>query len=123
MTYNTNAHLEKKDSQYINEYPYFRTWRWNTTEVISTESTAISREPSLAVDSARNVHITWHDNTNYDGSGDDYDIFYKKTEEPPVFPEMTFNLPFSHRAIFILILISCNFVSLLIVKKRYKITK
>ncbi len=50
---------------------------WTTTEVVSTESTGNSYNPSLATDVAGNVHIGWYDETNYDSSGTDNDIFYK----------------------------------------------
>jgi len=51
---------------------------WTTTEVVSTESTSGSYDPSLAVDAAGNVHIAWHDYTDYGSSGPDQDIFYKR---------------------------------------------
>jgi len=51
---------------------------WTNTEVVSTESTGDSFHPSLAVDSAGNIHIAWYDLTNYTGCGTDYDIFYKR---------------------------------------------
>jgi len=50
---------------------------WADTEVVSTESTEASYDPSLAVDSGGNVHIAWSDDTDYAGSGIDRDIFYK----------------------------------------------
>jgi len=50
---------------------------WTTTEVVSTESTTGSGEPSIAVDNNGNVHVVWYDHTNYGGSGTDPDIFYK----------------------------------------------
>jgi len=50
---------------------------WTTTEVVSTESTAGSGEPSIAVDNNGNVHVVWYDHTNYGGSGTDTDIFCK----------------------------------------------
>ena len=53
-------------------------WKWNLTEIVSTESTEDSSSPSLAIDSADNLHIVWDDLTNYAGSGDDSDIFYKR---------------------------------------------
>ncbi|MCE7742855.1 MAG: hypothetical protein GOP50_10410 [Candidatus Heimdallarchaeota archaeon] len=93
---------------------------WTSVEMISTESTMDVQNPSLAVDTTRNVHIVWADNTDYDSSGSDRDIFYKKTEEPPVFPEMVFNLPFSNRAIIFTVMIFCISISLFIVRKRYK---
>ncbi len=54
---------------------------WNgtitATDVVSTESLNNSILPSLAVDGSGNVHVVWHDQTNYTGVGTDYDIFYK----------------------------------------------
>ena len=51
---------------------------WTTTEVVSTESSSISYDSSIAVDGAGNAHVAWCDNTDYGGSGSDYDIFYKR---------------------------------------------
>ena len=51
--------------------------QWRPTEVVSTESTDDSNNPAIAVDSQNNVHVVWHDFTDYDGSGTDTDIFYK----------------------------------------------
>jgi len=59
---------------------FYKSWTgtsWSSTEVISTESTSDSLVPSIAVDSADNIHIAWHDNTNYNGAGTENDIFYK----------------------------------------------
>jgi parallel beta-helix repeat protein len=53
---------------------------WTTTQVVSTESTGESFNPSLAVDLSGNIHIAWEDETNYAGCGPDTDIFYKKYE-------------------------------------------
>jgi len=62
---------------------FYKRWNistslWTITEVVSTESTAYSHTPSLAVDTLGNVHIAWHDETDYAGSGTDWDIFYKR---------------------------------------------
>jgi len=62
---------------------FYKRWNassstWTTTEVVSTESTDTSGSGMIAVDGARNVHMAWHDYTNYDGSGTDLDIFYKR---------------------------------------------
>ncbi|MFX0135528.1 MAG: hypothetical protein ACFFDN_17925 [Candidatus Hodarchaeota archaeon] len=51
---------------------------WTTTVVVSTESTGISQCPTIAVDGSGNVHVAWHDGTNYGGSDTDIDIFYKR---------------------------------------------
>ncbi len=61
---------------------FYKRWNattstWIPTEVVSTESTEYSHSPSLAVDNFGNVHIAWHDQTDYGGSGVDWDIFYK----------------------------------------------
>ncbi|MHA1218621.1 MAG: hypothetical protein ACTSO5_08060 [Candidatus Heimdallarchaeaceae archaeon] len=66
---------------------------WTTTEVISTESTDHSYNPSLAVDTLGNVHIAWEDNTNYAGAGDNLDIFYKQFAGPLAIPELSFIVP------------------------------
>ena len=49
---------------------------WTTSEVISTESTSYSSNPTIAVDNSKNIHVIWDDETNL-GSGSDKDIFYK----------------------------------------------
>ncbi|MHA1200786.1 MAG: hypothetical protein ACTSQF_15810, partial [Candidatus Heimdallarchaeaceae archaeon] len=51
---------------------------WTTTEVVSTESTANSEDPSLALDSSGNIHIAWMDFTDYTSSVSNWDVFYKK---------------------------------------------
>ena len=66
---------------------------WTTTEVISTESSADSYLPSLAVDNGGNVHIAWDDFTDYAGAGNDEDIFYKSTIGLPASPELAFIVP------------------------------
>ncbi len=50
---------------------------WTPIEIISTESTGDSGNPAMAVDSLGNVHVAWSDGTDYNGSGTDWDIFYK----------------------------------------------
>ncbi|MHA2380864.1 MAG: hypothetical protein ACXADS_16455, partial [Candidatus Thorarchaeota archaeon] len=53
---------------------------WTTTQVVSTESTGGSYAPSLAVDHKGNLHVAWSDETDYGGSGTDWDTFYKRNE-------------------------------------------
>ncbi|MFX0098492.1 MAG: PKD domain-containing protein [Candidatus Hodarchaeota archaeon] len=48
------------------------------TEVVSTESTNESYNPAIAVDGSGNIHVVWDEWTNYGGSGEDIDIFYKR---------------------------------------------
>ena len=62
---------------------FYKQWNvtsstWTTTEVVSTESASSSDDLAIAVDSVGNIHVAWEDGTNYDGSGSDYDIFYKR---------------------------------------------
>ncbi len=75
---------------------FYKRWNattatWTTTEVVSTESTGHSWYPTMAVDCSRDIHITWHDMTNYSGSGTDYDIFYKKFISSPLNPSIIIN--------------------------------
>ncbi|MCG3254809.1 MAG: hypothetical protein KAU62_01910, partial [Candidatus Heimdallarchaeota archaeon] len=82
-----NVHIAWHDYTTIDaEFDYdifYKRWNassssWTLTEVVSTESTSPSYEPSLAVDSTDNIHITWYEETDYAGSGTDRDIFYKR---------------------------------------------
>ncbi|NVM56069.1 MAG: hypothetical protein HWN66_20390, partial [Candidatus Helarchaeota archaeon] len=62
---------------------FYRCWNtttntWTLTEVVSTESTADSLHPSIAVDGDGDVHVAWYDYTDYNGAGSDSDIFYKR---------------------------------------------
>jgi hypothetical protein len=61
---------------------FYKRWNiltesWTTAEVVSTESTFDSSNPSFAIDSSGNIHVCWDDQTNYAGAGTDFDIFYK----------------------------------------------
>ncbi len=58
-------------------YKYRADGAWSVTEVVSTESTAGSYIPTVKVDNLGSIHVVWQDQTNYDGSGTDLDIFYK----------------------------------------------
>ncbi|MCG3254558.1 MAG: hypothetical protein KAU62_00655 [Candidatus Heimdallarchaeota archaeon] len=71
----------------------FSTYLRTTTEVVSTESSDESLNPSLTVDTLGNVHIAWFDFTDYSGSGWDYDIFYKQFAGPPAVPELAIIAP------------------------------
>ncbi len=51
---------------------------WNTTEVVSTVSTDGAVFPAVTGSDEGNIHIVWHDWTNYTNSGTDSDIFYRK---------------------------------------------
>ena len=61
---------------------FYKTYNgtWSTTEVLSTESTdgVAAYNPTIAVDSADNLHVAWRDTSDYLGAGSDWDIFYKK---------------------------------------------
>jgi hypothetical protein len=60
---------------------FYKLWNatigtWTMTEVVSTESINGSGGSSIAMDGAANVHVVWHDLTDYGGSGTDQDICY-----------------------------------------------
>ena len=50
---------------------------WSNTEVVSTESTENSTTPSITIDFEGNIHVAWFDETDYLGTGDNLDVFYK----------------------------------------------
>ena len=51
---------------------------WSIAEVVSTESNdACGNQVSMFIDKNETVHIVWEDSSNYAGSGDYMDIFYK----------------------------------------------
>jgi hypothetical protein len=77
---------------------FYRRWEpssnlWTNIEVVSTESTDLSDFPSLALDLAGNVHISWSDGTDYNSAGSDGDIFYKQFAGPPAAPDLAFIVP------------------------------
>ena len=74
----TKAVVEEESNQHAIDSLYSSTWKWSTTKIVSTESIQDSYEPSLAADSSGNVHVVWHDWTDYAGNGTDFDIFYKR---------------------------------------------
>ncbi|MBY9001967.1 MAG: hypothetical protein KGD64_13700, partial [Candidatus Heimdallarchaeota archaeon] len=61
----------------INAYDYSN-WYWTGTEIISDMSSSISESPTIITDNEKNIHAVWSDSENYEGSGTDYDIFYRK---------------------------------------------
>ncbi len=49
---------------------------WQPAEVLSNESVVLSLNPDISIDSSDNIHIVWEDETGFDGSEGDSDIFY-----------------------------------------------
>jgi hypothetical protein len=47
-------------------------------EVVSSECPGESSGGLMVIDSVGTIHVAWTDNTDYNGSGGDLDIFYKK---------------------------------------------
>lgn len=66
---------------------------WSTTDVVSTESTGLSKFPSIDVDTLGIIHVVWDDYTDYATSDTDRDIFYKRLSGPPTAPELAFVVP------------------------------
>ena len=65
------------EHQIYYKYKNALTQTWSTSELVSTESSAFSGYPFIDIDLKGNVHISWLDETDYDSSGTDLDIFYK----------------------------------------------
>ncbi len=64
---------------------FYRCWNattqiWQTTEVVSSESTDHSFAPYIVIDNHDNPVVAWYDETNYLGAGGDTDIFYKQKD-------------------------------------------
>jgi hypothetical protein len=56
-----------------------RTYRgMGPIEVVSPECPGDSYAPSMVIDSGGMIHVAWMDDTDYNGSGGDKDVFYKK---------------------------------------------
>ncbi len=53
---------------------------WGTAEVVSTESDDFSGVPSMCVNSDGEVFVAWKDSSNFDLSGLDQDIFFKRKD-------------------------------------------
>lgn len=51
---------------------------WTNTEIVSTESEETAYRAILDVDQEGTVHIAWRDTSDFNDSGRDWDIFYKK---------------------------------------------
>ena len=66
---------------------------WTSMELISTESTSSSSNPTIVVDGTGCVYVAWDDDTNYNGAGTDHDIFYKKTVWLPQGPVLASIVP------------------------------
>lgn len=75
---NSNAMIETTIVQPKLDNIDYSTWQWSDTEVISTESSDLSMYPTMAIDSKGNIHVAWEDDTDYDSSDPDRDIFYKR---------------------------------------------
>lgn len=60
--------------------------QWSLTDVVSPESTDISIQPELAVDSFGFISCVWTDQTDLGGSGIDPDVYYRKLAGTPPTP-------------------------------------
>lgn len=62
---------------------FYKMWNasissWTTTKVVSEESDQNSHHPEIVIDLFQNIHVVWEDYSDYDGSGLEWDIFYKR---------------------------------------------
>jgi hypothetical protein len=57
----SQALAEEENSYYGKNLFNFSSWVWCTSEVVSTESSLESRNPTVFVDSANNIHVAWQD--------------------------------------------------------------
>ena len=98
-----NVHLAWRDSSDIegagpDNDVFYKFWNattgiWTFMELISTESTSFSWNPTIAVDKFGYIYIAWEDATDYNGAGTDFDIFYKRTVDLQIAPVLSTILP------------------------------
>ena len=65
------------DSDIFHKYWNATAGSWTSAEVVSTESTANSLFPKIAIDSLDQLHVVWEDSTDIGNCGTDKDVFYK----------------------------------------------
>ena len=61
---------------------FYKRWNattgtWTPTVVVSNVSSDDSFRPQIVVDVNGHLHVVWQDITNYNGSGSDWDLFYR----------------------------------------------
>jgi hypothetical protein len=56
---------------------------WSPLSLLSTDITGTSYYPIIAVDNLGHVLVVWYDQTDYNGAGTDWDLFYSKFAGPP----------------------------------------
>ena len=80
-----NIHIVWRDKRHGNGEIYYTKLDNNGNTVVDdtrlTDDPAYSKEPSIAVDSSNNIHITWYDKR--DGN---YEIYYKSGHKPDLTP-------------------------------------
>lgn len=85
-------HVDAKDTAHIAWSDLTTAWdihykrrtsagSWSSTIIVSEFSTLVSYLPRIASDTTGNIHFIWADETNYLGSGADFDIFYRTLDE------------------------------------------
>lgn len=50
---------------------------YGVVDVVSSDNDGFSSSPEIAVDTFGNIHVVWFDDFDFNGTGSDYDIFYK----------------------------------------------
>lgn len=83
FTWASDENIPKWNSGWDHDI-YYRTYDidsdlWSATEFVSNAlgNNGESGLPDIDIDSQFNVHIVWMDESNINGAGEDYDIFYK----------------------------------------------
>ncbi len=59
--------------------PSTQTWKGkiNATDIVSGENSQHSQNPQIDVDANGGIHVSWFDQTNIYGAGNDIDVFYR----------------------------------------------
>ena len=75
---NEDYNSSGSDNDIFYRYKNATSGMWSTIMVVSDICTWDSVNVSIAIDGFNMVHFAWVDSTNYDGAGNDWDIFYRK---------------------------------------------
>ncbi len=66
------------DQDIFYKYRNAITSNWTVTEVLTQGFDGGAFHPVITTDVLDNLHVAWHDTTNYNGSGSDFDIIYRR---------------------------------------------
>ena len=79
-----NVHVVWQEYENFHDNLYYKyrnvsTNQWTDITSVAEECTGHSQYPQIKLDANNYIHLIWQDNSDYNNSGTDFDIFYKKS--------------------------------------------